>query len=337
MAINAFGIDIGTSNIKIYNRSTDDYFMEKNMIAVENKNNVFAYGDSAFEMYEKAPENIAVTYPLDGGVIAEIENMQTLVKFFISDICKGSIKPADYYVSVPTDITDVEQRAFYDLIKNAGIKAKKIFLVEKSVADALGLEIDVKNSQGVFIVDIGYDTTEISILSNGGIVFSKLLRIGGRTFDDCIRGAVRQKLELNIGVKTAEKIKYSVNEMITQKKNAVIYGMDLNSRLPSEKAVDQKLVYDCIKDQLLTIAYNVKEILQRTPPELGADIYHNGIYITGGASQIPFIADFISESTGLKVKTNPEPMASVVKGLATIIRNDKYSSLAYTIEGAGRA
>ena len=336
MAINSFGIDIGTNNIKIYNRHTDDYFMEKNMIAIEGKNRMFAYGDSAFEMYEKAPENIQVSYPLNYGVIAQIENMQTLIRYFIQDICKGNIKPADYYIAVPTDITDVEKRAFYELIKNANVKAKKVYVVEKSAADALGMDIDVKHSQGVFVVDVGFETTEISILSMGGIVASRLVKIGGQSFDESIKNAVRKEHNLHIGSKTAEKIKYSVKEMLSQGKNAIIYGRDIVTGLPSEQAIGQELVYHCLHEQLTDIAYYVKQILERTPPELGADIYHNGIYLTGGGSQIPFLSDIITETTGLKVKVNPEPMATVVKGLATIIRNDKYSSLAYTIEGVGR-
>ncbi|MDE5678891.1 MAG: rod shape-determining protein, partial [Lachnospiraceae bacterium] len=169
MANNAFGIDLGTNNIKIYSRNDDSVMVEKNMIAVENKNNIFAYGNSAFEMYEKAPANIHISYPLCNGVIADIKNMETLVRYFLSDLMKGNVRPADYYIAVPTDVTEVEKRAFYDLIRDANVRARKIMVVEKAVADGLGMDIDVKNSQGVLVVNVGYDTTEISILSLGGI------------------------------------------------------------------------------------------------------------------------------------------------------------------------
>jgi rod shape-determining protein MreB len=125
MAMNAYGIDLGTSTIKIYSKNDDKVLVEKNMIAIENKRNIFAYGDSAFEMFEKAPSNIQISYPLSKGVIADIKNMETLVKFFLGDMTGGSVKPADYYIAVPTDVTEVEKRAFYDLIKDANIKAKK--------------------------------------------------------------------------------------------------------------------------------------------------------------------------------------------------------------------
>ena len=130
---NVFGIDLGTNNIKIYNKSDDSIMVEKNMIAIENKSTLFAYGNSAFDMYEKAPSNIHISYPLCNGVIADIKNMETIVRYFIQDLMKGSIKPADYYIAVPTDVTEVEKRAFYDLIKDANVKAKKYFYVMRPV------------------------------------------------------------------------------------------------------------------------------------------------------------------------------------------------------------
>ena len=211
MTNNVFGIDLGTSNIRIFNERTSATLVEKNMIAIENKNNVFAYGDSAFEMYEKAPDNIQVTYPLTSGVIADIKNMQVLLRYFISDVSKGNYKNCEYYIAVPTDVTEVEKRAFYDLIKDANLKPKKIMMVEKAVANGIGLGVDVKNSQGVMVVDVGYNTTEISILSLGGIVLSKLIKTGGFKFDDAIRAAVRREYNLLIGYKSAEKLKISLH------------------------------------------------------------------------------------------------------------------------------
>ena len=143
MANNAFGIDLGTNNIKIYNRNDDNIMIEKNMIAIENKNTLFAYGNSAFEMYEKAPSNIHISYPLSNGVIADIKNMETLVKYFIGDLQKGNTKPSDFFIAVPTDVTEVEKRAFYDLIKGANVKAKKIMVVEKAVKMAEKMDVPI--------------------------------------------------------------------------------------------------------------------------------------------------------------------------------------------------
>lgn len=330
--MNAFGIDLGTGNIKMYNGNNDSFFMEKNMIAIEGKNNLFAYGDSAFEMYEKAPDNINISFPLANGVIADIGNMQTLIKYFVNDLFKGNVKPADYYIAVPTDVTEVEKRAFYELIKDSAIKARRVLIVEKAIADGLGMDIDVKTSQGVLVVDVGYDTTEISILSLGGIVVSRLIKIGGSKFDEAIKNAVRKEYNLIIGSKTAERVKYSMYEKEHQHKNAVVYGRDIVTGLPIEKEIDSQLVYDCLQESFYAIIDNVKQILERTPPELGADIYRHGIYLTGGASQIMHLDELLHKETGLRINISEEPMATVVKGIATIIKNEKFNSLAYAID-----
>lgn len=333
---NAFGIDLGTSNIKIYSLSDDSIMIEKNMIAIANKKSVFAYGNSAYEMYEKAPSNILISHPLCNGVIADIKNMEDLVKFFVSDMSRGNLKPADFYIAVPTDITEVEKRAFYDLIKEANVKAKKIMVVEKAVADGLGMDIDVKNSQGVLVVDIGYDTTEVSILSLGGIVLSRLIKTGGLKFDEAIRQAVRKEFNLLIGQKTAEYIKKSLGSLEKEGKGAIVYGRDIVVGLPVEREIPTELINHCLEEHFNTIIDSIKVILERTPPELGADIFRHGIYLTGGASQISHFAELVQKSTGLKVNLAERPIESVVLGLARILKDDNYKSVAYAIEGMGK-
>ncbi|MBO5335597.1 MAG: rod shape-determining protein [Lachnospiraceae bacterium] len=336
MANNVFGIDLGTNNIKIYSRNDDGIMVEKNMIAIENKNTLFAYGDSAFEMYEKAPSNIHISYPLSNGVIADIQNMETLIKFFIGDLQKGNSKPCDFYVAVPTDVTEVEKRAFYDLIKDANVKAKKIMVVEKAVADGLGMDIDVKNSQGVLVVNVGYETTEISILSLGGIVLSRLIKEGGMKFDDAIRGAVRREFGLIIGGKTAETVKISLRELEEDNCSAIVYGRDIVTGLPVEREIPTQLVVDALEEHFNTIIDNVKVILERTPPELAADIYRHGVYLTGGASQVSHLAERLATGTGLKVNLAENPLTSVAMGLAKIIKDENYKTVAYAIEGMSK-
>ena len=336
MSSNIFGIDLGTSNIKIYNRADDTILVEKNMIAIENKSTLFAYGDSAFEMYEKAPANIHISYPLSNGVIADIKNMELLVKYFINDLSRGNVRPADYYIAVPFDITEVEKRAFYDLIKESGVKARKILVVEKAVADGLGMDIDVKNSQGVLTVNVGYDTTEISILSLGGIVLSKLIKIGGLKFDDAIRSAVRKEFSLIIGGKTAENVKISLKELEKEGRGAGVYGRDIVTGLPVERELPTSMIDECLMELFYTIIDSIKVILERTPPELAADIYRHGIYLTGGASQVSHLAELIHKGTGLKVNLSENPVTSVALGLAKIIKEDNYKSVAYAIEGMSK-
>ncbi|MDD3367783.1 MAG: rod shape-determining protein [Lachnospiraceae bacterium] len=337
MTNNMFGIDLGTNNIKIYNRQTDEIMVQKNMIAIQNKKSLFAYGDSAYEMYEKAPGNITISHPLSNGVIADIQNMETLIQYYIHDITKGAMtKPADFFVAVPTDITEVEKRAFYDLIKESKVKSRNILIVEKALADGLGLDIDVKNAQGVLVVNVGYDTTEISILSLGGIVLSRLIKNGGNKFDDSIRNAVRREMGLLIGSKTAEGVKIALRDLEKEGKNAVVYGRDIVTGLPVERELPTDMMIDCLQDNFNSITDNVKVILERTPPELAADIYRHGIYLTGGASQVSVFADVLNKGTGLKVNASEHPIESVALGLSKIINDDNYKSLAYSIEGMGK-
>lgn len=333
---NAFGIDLGTSNIKIYSLAGDSIMIEKNMIAIANKRDVFAYGNSAYDMYEKAPANIQISYPLCNGVIADINNMEKLVKYFITDISGGSLKPAEFYIAVPTDITEVEKRAFYDLIKDANVKARKIMVVEKAVADGLGLDIDVKNSQGVLVVNVGFDTTEVSILSLGGIVLSRLIKVGGMKFDDAIRAAVRREFSLIIGGKTAENVKIALKELEEEGKGAIVYGRDIVTGLPVEREIPTKMVDESLEEHFNTIIDNVKVILERTPPELAADIYRHGIYLTGGASQVSHLAERLATGTGLHVNVAENPLTSVATGLAKIIKDDNYKTVAYAIEGMSK-
>ena len=331
MSANTFGIDLGTCNIKIYNKATDDVVVEKNMIAIQNKTTIFAYGNAAYEMYEKAPAPIKISYPLSNGVIADIDNMQALVKLFVNDQMKGLSKPVDFYVARPYDVTDVEKRAFYDLIRESGLKARKIMVVEKSIADGLGLDVDIMNSQGVLVVNVGYDTTEISILSLRGIVISKLIKVGGKKFDDSIRSIIRKEYALMIGSKTAENVKISLKDLEKAGKNAVVYGRDIVTGLPVEREIPTDIIDKALIENFDTILDNIRATLERTPPELAADIYKHGLYLTGGASQIGHLAQKLSNGGGLNVNLAENPACSVALGLAKIIKEDQYKSLAYDI------
>ncbi len=327
----SFGIDLGTGNIKIYNNIDDTILSEKNMVAVMKKTNIIAYGDAAFEMFEKAPANIRVSHPLNNGVIADINNMQAVLKNFITEITGSRYGGADFYVAVPTDITEVEKRAFYDLIKDANVKAKKILIVEKSIADGLGIDIDVKNSQGILIVDVGYETTEISVLSLGGIVLSKLLKTGGRKFDETIRTVIRREFGLLIGEKTAEQVKVALSELEEDEEDSIVYGRDIVTGLPVERAIPTDMIDMALREAASTIVDNIKVILERTPPELGADIYRHGIYLTGGSAQLAHLDEHIVKGTNLKVNKALDSQDSVALGLARVITDSNYRSVAYSL------
>ena len=336
MSNNVFGIDLGTSSIKIYNKATDSIMVEKNMIAIQNKTSVFAYGDSAYEMYEKAPNTIKISSPLNNGVIADINHMETLVKLFITDQMKGNLKPVDFYIAVPTDVTQVEKRAFNDLIRESNVKAKKIMVVEKAIADGLGMDVDVMNSQGVLVVNVGYDTTEISILSLRGIVLSKLIKVGGRKFDDSIRSQIRKEFSLIVGNKTAENVKIALRDLEKENRGALVYGRDIVTGLPVEREIPTDIINNALVESFDTILDNIKATLERTPPELAADIYKHGLYLTGGASQVCHLAQRLSNGVGLNVNISEIPVNSVAIGLSKIIKDDQYKTLAYDIEGMSK-
>ncbi len=329
MSGNAFGIDLGTSSIKIYNRVEDTVTTQKNMIAIQNKTDLFAYGDSAYDMYEKAPSNIKISYPLNNGVIADILNMEVLMKHFLADQMKGQIKPADYLIAVPTDVTKVEKKAFHDLIRDCGVKARKILLVEKTLADGLGLGVDVMNSQGVLVVNVGYDTTEISILSLRGIVISKLIKVGGKKFDESIRSIIRREFSLIIGSKTAENVKAALTDIESRQEDAVVYGRDIVTGLPMERHIPTEMINMALLENFNTILDNIKQTLERTPPELAADIYKHGLYLTGGASQVSHLAQHLSDGVNLNVNISEHPETSVAIGLSKILQEDEYKTLAY--------
>ena len=183
---NIYGIDLGTCNIKIFSKHSNKIIKEKNTIAVINKNQLYAYGDEAYAMYEKAPENINVSFPVTGGVIADYNNMQTMVQELLEKNVKGHVKGSEFIIAVPTDITEVEKKAFYDLFFKSKMKPKSVLLCDKPIADAVGLGLDVNEPTGIMIVDIGADTTEISVLSLGGLVLSDLLHFGGNRLDESI-------------------------------------------------------------------------------------------------------------------------------------------------------
>ena len=318
----AFGIDLGTGNIKIYYSGKDTITNEKNMIAIMKKDTLFAYGDAAFDMFEKAPRNIKVSYPLVNGVIADIGHMTIVLREFVNELTDGRGAGADFYMSVPTDVTEVEKRAFYDLIKDSGMKPRKIMMVEKSLADGLGMGIDVKTSQGVLVVDIGYETTEISVLSLGGIVLSKLIKTGGRKFDDAIRSIIRKEFGLVIGEKSAEQVKISLQSIENAGEPATVFGRDLVTGLPVERAVPTDLIDNTVAETASVIIDNIKLILERTPPELSADIMDHGIMLTGGGALLRGLDKLIAIETKMPVHIAENPLDCVANGAGLCLESN---------------
>lgn len=330
MTSKVFGIDFGTSTIKIYRKGHGIVLDERNIIAISNKKNIIAVGNDAFDMYEKAPSNIKVSYPVRNGVIADVADMTALLTYFMKQI-NGGKRPgtSDYIVAAPTDITEVERRSFYDLIASSDLKVGHIKIVEKPIADAVGAGLDVTTAHGIMVVDIGADTTEVSVLSLGGIVLSKLVPVGGNRIDEAIKGMVKRKYNLYIGDKTAENIKKKLASAIPKVDGFVkIYGRDVVSGLPMEMEIYASDVYEAISEYLFTIVDAAKIILERTPPEITSDIIDSGIYITGGSAKIFALDELLHKETDLQINICPDSSNTVVNGLGRIMEEQKLASLA---------
>ncbi len=331
---NIYGIDLGTCNFKIFCKSNNKIFKEKNTIALRGRNEIFDYGDKAYAMYEKAPENIQVVFPVVSGVIAEFNYLQEFMYEYLEGKMKGKTKGAEFIVAVPTDITEVEKRAFYEVFYKSKFKPKSVLLCEKPIADAVGLGIDVNEPTGVMVVNMGADTTEISVISLGGLVLSTLLHFGGNRLDEAIISYVRKEFNLVIGQKTAMALKENLGSGLPGRtETMVIVGRDVVSGLPIEKELSAEVIYDAINVHLESICTSIKMILEKTPPELAKDIIHSGIYITGGGSKINKLDRLFEEITNIKVNTCEDPEDSAVRGLVQIVSDAKYKKLPFTIKG----
>ena len=330
MLLNTYGIDFGTSYLKIFNASKKSVLKERNIIAKDAEGKVLAVGDEAYMMYEKAPESITVSYPISAGVIASIENTKTILKKYIGSGFGLFSKTCDYYLSLPTDITEVEKRAFHQLITSSSIFARKVYIVERAIANAVGMGIHIDQPDGVMVIDIGADTCEISVISMKTVVHSALLQVGGNKIDEAIQNYLRKKYSFQIGLKTAESMKRmhlcAVNEV--PDKHIQVAGFDMIGMLPLEKDLTQNEMTEPIGECLNLIVDGIKEILEKTPPELSADILKNGIYLTGGTSRLRRIADYFKAATNIDIHLSDAPSESVVRGLSLIIANPAFKGYA---------
>ena len=328
-----YGIDMGTGNLKIIDRASGDITNEKCTIAIVDRDQMYAYGNEAYLMFEKAPESIQVSFPIHGGVIAEFDNMQTMLLEVLEQKLGARLKGADIVIAVPTDITEVEKKAFYDIFAKTKIKAKSINLCEKPLADALGMGLDITEPTGVMVVDIGADTTEISVISLGGLVLSELLSFGGNRLDEAIVTYMKRKFSLVIGLKTAKFLKETISSATNSiKESRTVVGRDVVSGLPIEMEISSDVIYESIRDDLANIATSIKMMLEKVPPELAKDIVHSGIYLSGGSSRILDLADYFSSLTNIQVNVAEQGDETVVRGLNRILTDDKFARFGYSMK-----
>lgn len=331
MSRNIYGLDLGTYEIKVYDKKENTIWKEKNVVAVADNKNLIAVGDEAYEMFERAPGNIQVVFPMKEGVISRFYDMQYLLENILKNkrkLARGS----EYVIAVPTDVTEVEKRAFYDLVIHSSAKAKAVNIVERSLAQAIGLEIDVMNTKGIMIVDLGAETTEISVIAMGGLVLNKMLKIGGVTFDHAISNLIRRNYDFLIGQTTAEMLRrrfgvFGGDGASTMK----VAGRNLVSGVPDQMEIPISVVRAAMRDPLAECISHINILLERTPPEVLRMIQQNGIYLVGGLSYLPGLSRYVEEATGYPVHTTRKPDLCTAEGLRKIINSKELKQLSYSM------
>ena len=330
---NCYGIDMGTNNLKIFSNNTKSVINVKNTIAIVDNDKMYAYGDDAYSMYEKTPESIQVSFPIVSGVIADFDNMQTMLFEVLEKHAKAKLKGADIVVCVPTDITEVEKKAFYDMFAKSKQRPHSVMLCEKPLADALGMGLDITEPTGIMVVDFGADTTEISVISLGGLVLTELCPSGGNQLDDSIVTHMKSKYNLLIGRKTACKLKEQIGSAMPGRKDSmVVVGRDVVSGLPIEMEVDSSVVYEGIRSDLTNLCNAIKIALEKVPPELAKDIVHSGIYLTGGSAQIQQLSELFTEVTNIKVNISEHAHETSVLGLEKVLSDSKFKKFGYEMK-----
>lgn len=312
------GIDLGTANTLVCLKGKGVILSEPTVVAINNETgDITAVGSEAKNMIGRTPGNITVVRPMKDGVIADYDTTVTMMKYYIKKAKKKrssfGTKP-NIVVCVPSGITKVEERAVIDATKAAG--AKDAYTIAEPFAAAIGADLPVWDPTGSMIVDIGGGTTEIAVISLGGIVTSKSIRVAGNDMDEAITQYIRQKYNLMIGERTAEAIKIELGSAIEsdENKSMEIRGRNLLNGLPETIEIEEKEITLALKENIEKIVYAVKNTLEKTPPELSADVMNRGIVLSGGGALLNNIDKLISEETDIPVFIAENPLESVAIG-----------------------
>ena len=331
MLRNVYGLDLGTYEIKVYDKKKNTIWKEKNVVAVMDNKKIISVGDEAYEMFERAPGNIQVVFPMQAGVISHFNDMQYLLQNILKKerrFARGS----EYVVAVPTDVTEVEKHAFYDLVIHSTAKAKSVSIVERALAQTVGLGLDVRSTKGIMIVDLGSETTEISVISTGGLVLNKMLKIGGVTFDHAICNLVRRNYDFLIGQTTSEMLRRRFGISGEEGNSSMkVSGRNLVSGVPQQMEIPISAVRAAMREPLSECIVNINSLLDRTPPEVLKAIQQNGIYLVGGLSYLPGLSRYVEEATGYRVHTTRRPDLCTVEGLSKIINTKELKTLTYSM------
>ena len=310
------GIDLGTANILVTLKGKGVILQEPSVVAIDRKTgNIMATGTEAKEMLGRTPEQIKALRPLKDGVIADFTATQLMLKNIIEKVGRRyNIGRPRVVVGVPSGITEVEERAVEESVLQAG--AKEVYLIEEPMAAAIGAALDVGEPSGNIIVDIGGGTTEVAVISLGGIVVSHSLRVAGDELDDDIVNYIKREMNLEVGETTAEQIKTQIGcalPLMTET-TVEVRGRDLTDGLPRTEKISSSQVEEAIKESITKIVEIVKLTLEKTPPELASDIMEKGIVLAGGGALIKNLDKLLSTETGMPVYIAEDPLECVVRG-----------------------
>lgn len=315
------GIDLGTATVLVFIKGKGVKLNEPSVVAIDKKSDrVIAVGEEARKMMGRTPGNIVAIRPLKNGVISDYDFTEKMLKHFINRVCgKRKMVSPRVVICIPSESTEVEKRAVIDATKNAG--AKKVYLIEEPLAAAIGANIDITKASGNMVIDIGGGTTDIAVISLGGIVVKASLNVAGNKFDEAIIEYVRKKHKLMIGERTAEELKINVGSAFKkEEENSMeVKGRDLMTGLPKNITLSSYEIRGALKPVVNEIADSTHSVLEKTPPELAADISEKGIIMTGGGALLNGLDKLISEVTNVPVYLADNPVCCVALGAGKVL------------------
>ncbi|MCH7614486.1 MAG: rod shape-determining protein [Nitrospinae bacterium] len=337
---NDLAIDLGTATTLVYVRGQGIVLNEPSVVAIEKQSNtVLAVGVEAKRMVGRTPGNIVAIRPIKEGVIADFGMTEKMLKYFITKAHNRSsfVRPR-VIIGVPSRITEVEQRAVRESATHAG--AREVYLIEEPVAAAIGAGLPITEPSGNMVVDIGGGTTDIAVISLGGIVCSESVKIAGDQMDEAIMSYVKRRYNLLIGEHMAEKVKMEVGSAypLEEQKTMMVKGRDMISGIPRTVVVNDAEIREALEEPIHAIINALRTSLEKTPPELAGDIIDRGVVLTGGGSMLPGLATRFQEETNLPIITVDDPLTSVVLGVGKVldeIELFKKVSLLTSVRGIG--
>ena len=316
------GIDLGTASVIAYTKGKGIVLREPSVVAVDNNTGeVLAVGKEARRMLGRTPGNIVATRPLRDGVISNYTVTEKMLKYFINRVCGKFIFSPRLMICIPSQVTEVEKKAVIDAASQAG--ARKVYLIEEPIAAAIGAGIDISRPCGNMVVDIGGGTTDIAVISLGGSVVSSSLKVAGDKFDEAIVKYIKRKYNVIIGERTAEDLKINIGCVYPkiQDMEMDIRGRDLMSGLPKTVTVHSSQMLEALIEPAMMVVDAVHGVLERTPPELAADISDRGIYMTGGGCLIDGLDKLLQEKTGINVMIAQDAISCVALGTGKALDN----------------